>query len=368
MIHEAVMAQGSFDIPFSVQAPFSIWQRCIRYGHIMVFPQYVDPREFDDVGLKGLARYSGVVLERNISSEGMKISGASIHWHLGDDQGAGPIKEGKTTFSATAMDDVLDEVLENTGLVPGTVTLTDLDTYTSVHYFETPVDILRTACLSSGAEYRVNPDGTVDLATKAILFNTETPSVVISRRLWGQDPVFNTVQPVTDMDSSELSRDYVERIVVTANNINDVPTFVAALDRAGAGAFTNFAGDPLIRTFVGNMGISEPIDVATWAVSNLNQRNFTMTQEITTEHYEVTGGQFNIGDAVYAWDPPAFRDPTNPQYFRGEYIFPLQSRLWQADWPLKQGMGVVYRDIDGEYTDLTQYIAWEGESAMERTG
>lgn len=361
------MAQGSFTVPLSIQAPWSMWTRCARFGHIVITPQYVNPHEFNDAAILGLSRYTGVVLEKRVDETGMYIEGAGLHWHLGDDQGAGPLLEGKTNFSSTDLDDVITTAIADTGLTVGTIDLSGLGSYTGVHYYDTPQNIIRTACLTVGAEYRVNPDGTVDAGAKNNVYIIDEPQVVVSRRYWGSDPNFKSV-PVKSMKTQENSRDYVERVIVTANDNNDVPTFVAAQDRPGGGAYNNLAGDPLIRSFVGNMGVSQPISVATWALSNLNQRAIEQRQDISTEHYEITGGSFFVGDAFYAWDPPAFTDDTNPQFFRGEVIFPLTSRLLAADWPLRNGMGVMYRDLDGVYTDLSEFVAWEGETFADEVG
>jgi hypothetical protein len=367
MIHENVMAQGSFEIPLALDAPYSLWTSCVRFGHIIVTPQYINPAEFNDAALLGFSRYTGVVLEKKIDEQGIKLIGSSLHWHLGDDANAGPVLEGTTSFSSSTLTSVFSTALADTGLSSGTINTSGLGSYTGVHYYATPAEIIRTACLTVGAEYRVNPDGTVDAGAKANVYTITNPVVVVSRRHWGSDPSFKSV-PVESMRTHENARDYAERVVVTANNNNDVPSLIDSLNRSPAGGYVNLAGDPLIRTYVGNIGISNPISVGTWALSQLNQRSIEQRQDISTEHYEITGGSFFVGDAFYAWDPPAFQDDNNPQYFRGEVIFPITSRLLAADWPLRRGMGVMYRAANGTYTDLAQYVAWEGETIVDDRG
>lgn len=366
MIHEAVMAQGSFELSLQVSAPWSLYRTCAEFGHIVILPQWIDPNGLSDTAIKGLARYSGVLLDKELNDDTITLRGASLHWHLGDDDNAGPCREGTVSFSSSSLTSVVSNALTDTGLTSGTVTTTGLGTYTGNHYFASPAEILRTACLALGAEYRVNPDGTVDAGPKNAVYNTdyEDITVFVVRRGFGTDSIFKSV-PVQSMRSRLDASEYVTRVIITADTNNTgALTEVSSLTRSPSDGYKNFGGGDLKRVFATNMGVSQAISLATYATSELAQRSKEQRQDISTEHYEIANGSLQIGDAFFAYDPPAFTDNTNPQYFRGQTIFPIASRLLAADWPLRQGMGVFYRAADATYTDLSRFVAWEGESEV----
>lgn len=364
MIHEAVMAQGSFEFSLTVSAPWSLYQTCEEFGHIVIVPQWMDPTGLSDAAIKTLARYSGVLLDKELNDSTITLRGASLHWHLGDDDNAGPCVEGTTSFSSSTLTSVVSTALTETGLTSGTITTTGLGSYTGTHYFASPAEILRTACLALGAEYRVNPNGTVDAGPKNAVYNTDYAdiTVFVVRRGWGTDAIFKSV-PVQSMRSRLDASEYVTRVIITADINNDGSlTEVDSLTRTPSDNYKNFSGGNLKRVFANTMGVSQPIAVATYVTSELAQRSKEQRQDISTEHYEIAEGTLQVGDAFFAYDPPAFTDDTNPQYFRGQTIFPIATRLLAADWPVRQGMGVFYRSHTGAYTDLTRYVAWEGES------
>lgn len=363
MIHESVMAAGSFEVPLSQSAPWGLWDRCEEFGHIVVLAQWLDPGGMTDAGMLAISRYTGVLLKKTLDDNRLALEGAGIHWHLGDDDGSGPIIEGTTIFSADSLTDVVTAALTDTGLTSGTVNTSGLGTYTGYHYFDTPAQMLRTACLALGAEYRVNPDGTVDAGAKNNVYRIDSDDirVVMVRKGWGTDSLYQSV-PVNSMRSSRDATHYVTRVILTQDSGNDGElTEVDSLSRSPTPSYKNLAGNTLKRAYMQNSGVTGAIDAGLWATSELAQRSIIAQQDVSTEHYEIAEGSLAVGDAFYAYDPPAFIDPNNPQYFRGETIFPISTRLLQADWPLRRGMGVYYRSADGEYIDMTRWVAWEGD-------
>ncbi len=308
MINEAVMAQGSFEVPLSVASPWSLWSRCVEYGHIVILPQWIDPTGLSDDAIKGLSRYSGVVLKKNLDDTSLTLEGASIHWHLGDDSGAGPTREGTQAFSSSSLSSVISNALTDTGLTSGTITTTGLGSYTGTHYFDSPAEIIRSACLAIGAEYRVNPDGTVDAGPKDEVYtiNTEDIRVFVVRRGFGTDAIYHSV-PVQKMKSSLDATDYVTRVIVIADTDNNGSfSEVDSLTRSPSDGYTNFGGGSLKRVFIHEMGVSQPIALATYVASELAQRSKVQRQDISTEHYEIAEGTLLVGDAFFAYDPPAF--------------------------------------------------------------
>lgn len=45
--------------------------------------------------------------------------------------------------------------------------------------------------------------------------------------------------------------------------------------------------------------------------------------------------------------------------YQGQWITPVALRVYGITWPVRQGMGVVFRDGAGTLTDLTDWVEWE---------
>ena len=81
------------------------------------------------------------------------------------------------------------------------------------------------------------------------------------------------------------------------------------------------------------------------------------------EQYEVSG-DFQVGDFIFAFDPDiGFVDTSADATaesrdlyevtFRGQNITPYKSKSSGDNLPISDGMGVYYRDKNGNYTDLS---------------
>lgn len=341
-VTEQVMAQGNFQVQLD-NAKFkpSLWELCEQFDYIIITPQWVDSRQFTDAAMLGFSRFTGVLTIKRFNDQGLALEGAGLHWLLGEetDEPIGPVLQGATSFSGSTLTSVFSTALAGTGLTSGTITTTGLGTYTGTHYFSTPSEIIRTACLSVGAEYRVNHDGTVDAGQKQYVYTITQPRGFVTRRGWGTD-IYLKSMPVANMTTVRDSSNYIEEIIIVSEDTGGVKTETASQARSPAGGYLNLAGTALNRVMVASQGVTDPVSAATYALSELNQRSIEQRQDITTDHYEFYGGSVGVGDAFYCWDPPAFKDDTNPVFFRGDLTFPLTSRLLQVDWDLDSSMGV----------------------------
>ena len=77
------------------------------------------------------------------------------------------------------------------------------------------------------------------------------------------------------------------------------------------------------------------------------------------------GGEFAVGDTVYVFDPPYIQDSANRIWFEGNWIYPKKIRVYARTWPVLKEMGVYYRDKDGVYTDLSDYVNETGNTTID---
>lgn len=360
------MTQGSFSVRFALDAPLSLWNSINKFGHLVITPQWVDHRLFDDPIMLSLSRYTGVVLKKALTEEGLEISGAGMVWWLGDEEGKGDIIETKVTLSSSTLDNAFTNILPS-AISKGTITEPAGTTYSGEHQWETPLDAVRTVVASMGCEYRVNPDGTIDAGPNNSVYNIDSPVVVVTRsKRSGGDSLLRGVD-VDTMQTDEDSRSYVSRAIVVTVDSDNVTTLVGGQNRSPAPTEYDINGN-LIDRVLQLEASGSPVDVTLYLNTQMNEHVTVSNMEISTEFYEIQNGDLRIGDAFWAFDPPAFVDTSNEVWFRGEPINPKKLRLIAASWPLRPGMGVYYRPplaaptAADDWMDLSSYIQWEDNS------
>lgn len=364
MITEVLMSAGSWDIELSPAAPHSLWDDLQPFGHIVILPQYVDPAVVGDAALLSAARYVGPLLTKEITFDSFVIRGAGMTWWLGDADGKGPIIETKVDLKNSTLDNALTQLLP-AAIQKGTITEPTGATYTGVHQWETALEAIRTVCASMSCEFRVTTEGKIDAGPNTSVFNITNPTVVVTRKA-GSDPLLTSV--VTDgMSMSEDAAPYVSRAIVVTTDSDNVKTIVGYSDRVPAPTWTDLHGNVIARTFMAE-ATGGPVSVATYLLSQLSDNSIVAQIDISTVFEELANGQFQVGDAFYAYDPPAFVDTTNELFFRGDVIHPRVLRLLSASWPLRRGMAVLYRTpaATPSYIDLTRYVRWEDQSTEGR--
>lgn len=357
------MSQGSFDIRFAADARTDLWDIIGKFGHIVITPQWIDPRLFGDTEMLGASRYTGVVLHKRFD-QSFTVSGASLVWWLGDEQGIGDIIEAKKVFTSSTLDNAVTNLLPS-AITKGTINEPAGTTYTGEHQWETPLDSLRTVAASMGVEYRVNPDGTFDAGPNNLVYNIDTPEIVVTTsQRSGGDPLLRGLT-VETMSGDYDFRQYASRGIVVAEDSNNVKTLVGGQDRTPAPTEKDLFGNTVARTLMAESS-GTPVEVTAYLVTTMNEHAIIANSEISTEFFEIAKGDLRIGDAFWAWQPPVFEDPDNEVWFRGEPIFPTKLRLIAASWQLAPGMGIYYRSPETTpvYTDLTQYIEYENVGAQ----
>lgn len=371
MINERIMSQGSFDLAFTLEAPLSLWKDISEFGHILITPQAVDHRLLDDATMLATSRYTGVILNKKLDETGLKLNGASLVWWLGDDQGRADVLETKVTLTSSTLDNALTNVLP-TAITKGTVTEPAGTTYTGEHQWESPLEAVRTIVASMGCEYRVNPDGTIDAGPNNSVYNIDDADiqvVVTRKRYSGGDSLLKGVD--VDAMRTELdARNYISRAIVTTVDSNNVETLVGGQDRSPAPTYKDLFGNTIDRVLKLETS-GTPVEVTLYLTTQMNENTLIQNMDISTEFYEIASGDMRVGDAFWAYDPPAFDTSAdaspNEVWFRGGPIFPEKLRLIAASWPVRPGMGIYYRPptaspVADDYLDLTPYVKYEDQN------
>ena len=366
MINERALSQGSWDIQLRIDAPYSLWDDIQPFGHILITPQEIglSPDILGDTGMLGVSRYTGVVLEKTVNEEGIRLGGAGLEWWLGDEDGKGEILESKITLTDSTLDNALVQLLP-ASILKGTVTEPAGTVFTGTFEWETSLSAIRTVCASMGAEYKVRADGYLDAGPKEDVYTITDPEVVIVRHGYGSDPSYIGVN-VQRAESSLNSRPYISRAVVITTDSDNVKTLVEGQDRTPAPTATDLHGNVIDRVQVLETS-GAPVQTTLYLTTQMNEGVTVSNMQIDSDFYEIAGGDMATGDAFLCFDPPAFTtaqdtSPTEIQ-FRGQTIWPKKLRLIASSWPLRPGMGVYYRTPSAtpEYIDITHNVQHEGD-------
>ena len=332
-VNERIMSPGSWSLELLPTARKAYWKDISEFGHIIITPQKVDYRLFDDDAMLAMARYSGVILKKTHTENGITLEGQGPVWWLGDSAGRGEIYETKIALTSSSLDNAMDQLLPQ-AIAKGTITEPAGTTATEEHQWETPLEAIRTVVANMGCEYRVNPDFTLDAGPNNDVFNIDAPVIIVTRgRYSGSDVLYRGVD-VDEMRSILDSENYVTRGIVT--------TLVGGQDRTPTTTYYDPQGNLMVRKLQ-LQASGSPVDVTTYLTTQMNENTIVQNMEISTEFTEIQNGDLRVGDAFWCWDPPAFYDNDNEVHFRGQVINPIKLRLLAASWPVTNGMGVYYR-------------------------
>ena len=397
------MSPGNYSVNFSQEfTPTEIIEAIKEWGHIVLTPQQVDVTTLADSDILSSATYTGIVLNRTLEDGTVTVSGQGLELYMGDGAAKGMViaesnNVGKvrvytgttlaeTLFNSTAQTNkplglMLDEAGNTQAITQGTIN-NPASTYTGQHFVETALSALKFVSETLDVEYRVNPQGTLDAGPSANLFNgvgTSEPNTIVVKSAYGEDPALEGIVPQglrTEFDAT----DWVSRVDFTGEvGFFDTATDVAGEANLSSNPYKDLHGNALKR-----VGLVQEPDIP---AASLNDRASTMLNELSRvkkvlnldlTQYEVNG-DLSAGDFIYAFDPDigfvdSSADATAESRdlyevtFRGEVINPVKVRVIGLTFPVIDGMGVYFRDKDGNYTDLSEYVQYENGSAQVELG
>jgi len=364
-ITNTALALGQWNVKLKPETPQDIIGALGYFGHVAVSTGRPDPRVSGDSLLRS-ARYVGVLRKITYQGEGLGLSGSGMTYWLGDENEKGPIITAVQLYTAANFVAVVNGlVAAGIAVTPGVIHSV-AGAYTGFHQFVTIRKALTFVCATmttdvlNPVEFRVNGDGTIDAGQASDLFHT-VPQAAIVRRHSGSDMAVRALpgKAVTDEDTQDYSTDVILLGQGTGLGIASAAVSLPA----NLNPYKDIHGNPvkLART------VSQS---QTDAANSLVQANIALNQfakprsaiTLTTDQFDIEG-DVQVGDSIWVHDPTAGLTDTSASpaelVFRGERINPVKLRVREVTWPIAPGMSVAYRDINGKWTDLTDYVVFE---------
>jgi len=252
-------------------------------------------------------------------------------------------------------------------------------TYTGKHYMESAYKSLKTICTSVEAEFKMKNDGTIDVGPPSSLFTghgTQTPTGIIVRRLSGPDPEITGYSGI-DLTTEFNAEDFVSRVELIASNYGAEINLGQADEKDVP--YKDLHGNTLERIqILSENDIPDSMrDIR--AEAYLNEYNkIQKTLNVGLENYDVAG-DITTGDIIYVYDPDVGFEDTSTDAalenrsrfeitYQGQILHPIKIRVMGLSFPITDTMGVFYRDGDGTYTDLTDYVDFETGTTQIEVG
>lgn len=361
MITERLMEPGQWAARLKPATPPSVLRAIEPFGHFITTSVYVPPGILTDPTLKGLARYAGIVRRRRWATGGQfDISGPGLAAWLGNENGIGRVFTTSTSHTNGTLSTWVNTLVAPT-LTVGTVA-NPVPTLTWNAQWQNARAALNYVCDLLGAEWRINPAGTVDAGLPSTLW-TVTPNDVITRRAGVQ------VGDINGIEAAELANEidainYASRVVAVGRGAGvAAPTATAS----SASPYTDYFGNTVVATHLLNAATADAATVAGAASAELARRNSVEQRvNVSSDIYDI-GRWVRAGDWVYIWDPDigligsggVVTLQTGPAQ-------PLTLRCYAHTWPWQRGMGAYYRTAAGVIVDLTDWVIPEtGATVLE---
>ena len=384
------MSPGSWSVTLSPDTPRTIIDALQYYQHVVVSTGRHNPA-LEGASLFTSGRFTGVITGLDFQTEnqgrGPIISGDCMATWLGNGSKVGPVVEGNNTpgssgngaiFTSAAYSTVVNTLVGVSSLHVGTIYgMPAPATYTGTFIWATVADALSSfatqvtqgALPTQIAEWRANNNATVDFGPVASLYRT-TPITAIVPNAPGLDMSVRGLDGVAEL--IEDVKDYTTRVVVLASG-SGASTAVGVANSADVGAsvpYKDFYGSTVKMTrMISASGVSS-VNATVSAQAALIPYTTPADQvRLSSSEYDIKG-DLQCGDYVWLYDPDAgFIDTTgaNEIVFRGQRINPTKQRVIQVDWPVTSDMTVAYRDQNGNWYDLTDYIQFEDGTATNLT-
>lgn len=386
------MAVGGFDLRMAVNTPERIRKLTdSAFSQVVVTATWVDSSALSTSELLNLARWSGLLRKR--SADRTRWEGPGIAALLGDEDGKANTYSAPLSASARPLYDgsntsaIRTNVLRLSGdgangITVGTIASSATPTKTfNIEVGDSPRDVLDAVCdifTTSGTdpyEWRINPDGTLDVAKRATLFPaTASPTVLASRR---RDAlaVGDELLPVTSWDNVDDWDDWTSTVTVTGPTVTLYGSeyTYSGIDTIGSNPYADLAGaDLLMRRVVetnksNNNATNESIAERVLGRYDDVERRPTLS----TDAYD-PGKLCPVGDSILVFDLDAgIYDKSSQKDAGSMLVFPRTVRVVGMTWPVRDGMGVYVVDRtsgSAVVTDVSEWVLPETGDARVEVG
>jgi hypothetical protein len=328
-------------------------------GYVAVFPTQ---RTSTPASFAG-ARYVGHLLS---ASGPTGFAGEGLPSLLNRSNGYGVIATSTTSYSSRSLSAWLDAVLPVNGLTKGAVSTAGLSNASGRWVAgQGARELLAEVCGAvGGAEWRVNPDGTVDAAATGALFRSG--QVVVS-----PSPAATLGFP-RGVDGSVLAYSIdcgtvASRTVVAGDGDGDGMT-VAVADAATPVVYGLGGAAATVAALVDAPG-ADSAESAALASAQLAIRTSTR------DSYRLAVRDLHVwefvdaGDSVWVWAPDAGVDGGPAVAWQGQTIRPQLKRVHSMSGPVPAAWSVwLFRSSVGEWVDLTSWVEWESGDVFATVG
>jgi len=370
-IQDITQAVGAWSLNLTDDVPPEVWDSLGYWGHIAIVRGRLAPPDITDALLTpGVAAYVAPVRERD-RGDSYRIAGPGMAAWLGDEDGKGSVYETPVELADATVPDAARALLPASGAVTeGTFYAVPDRTYTGRHVYTDPRTAITYLCQTVSTDahpvsWRVNSDATLDVGLDADLFVTD-PKCIIVRRGAGEDLAIRARAGAMEV-ASDLE-DFTTRVVLLAEGEGDsIATGSADIDPA-LDPYVDLHGNPVAMTRLVSESATDTGNATARAQLQLNRFSGTRNAlTLTAADYDVQG-DYTVGDYVYVYDPDSGLVDTSVEIvFRGMRINPIKLKVTEVGWPVTSGHTVAYRAGDGTWTDLTDYVAWEGAGGVKVT-
>ena|GEM_PF-4030670 len=366
MITERVQAIGTFSGSLHDDAPDSV-ARSVRVGdEIVITPARLDTSAvgaYSDAEIMASALYTGYVTSKPTPTT---FQGYDLGMFLGTASGLGDLIT--TAVNPTNAAWTLAQwvsALRPSSLDAGTVRVGGATFAGPVGGYQwiTPREALTDVCSALAAEWRVNPDSTLDADSISVLYPTSTtPVVVVTRDDEGWFGAYRGVLGEV-LEAGLDIEEYTTSVIVVGQGSGS--SMITAVASSGATTYQDHQGNNVVF----ERFIDAPSDGSTaagvraaaeLAKSSEARRQFSVRTR--------TDQPVKAGDYLYAYDPAAgLSDAANQIDFRGRLLSVLKLRVFGVTWPVRPGMGVYCRHpVGASFIDLSDHWQYEdGEATLD---
>jgi hypothetical protein len=362
-VTERLMAPGDWSVQLLSSTPHSVLQAVdidtAGFGHVVITPAQIPANAYSKANLLDVGVYTGVYRQ---ASNLRLLRGSGLATWLGDEENKGDILSTAVTKAAGTF------VQWITDLVPSSLTA---GTYTAIAgtlnwsaQYQSRRQAIDYVCDYFGGEWRIAGDGTVSVGTISDLYGSD-PVAIFTPWFDGRESptmigVRGTIGKDEDLDDW-TSKTYVKdaagaygTATIGSNPYQDLNGNAAVKERYIDGSSTVTSG-------TGN-------SVASGQLGRFDEVRRRLTISTDTFCFPAL---VDVGSYVWAFDPNNgvyTLSADNQVQYRGQQMWPKKVRVYDATWPIREGMGVYFIDHDDEITDLSPFVEWESGDATVGVG
>lgn len=359
-VTQVLMGCGSFSGRLKANAKQSTINALDYFDTISILPNRLLPLSgFDDATILANAVYTGVLTDTK--PDGRTLRGwDAVPFFLESPKFRGDLITSPLAPGVQSLSDWIADLCPASVDV-GTVNNSGTISEALEFYLTGRRRAIDQICDTLGAEWRGNPDFTLDAATIANLYPTATtPEVMLTPFEDGTEGAIRGIQG-TMLAGGDVD-DYATQVHVAQ------PGEGTAIDLSSSSVSSHYK-DP----FGNDLVMEELIDGGgRWVNWNraLTERNQVRRHlEVSSQTY-VLPAFARPGDYVWAFDQRAgLVDAANQIVWRGEVTTPVKLRIYKTTWPIPEGAQVAARSMatgSAVWTDLSDDFEFEsGDTAWE---